>query len=34
MFRALPVREAVADAESILKGERAKRSRAARQRVP
>ncbi|MEU0193227.1 GtrA family protein [Streptomyces afghaniensis] len=34
VFRALPAREAVADAESILKGERAKRSRAARQRVP
>ncbi|MEU0388899.1 GtrA family protein [Streptomyces chartreusis] len=34
VFRALPAGEPVADAESILKGERAGRSRAARQRVP
>ncbi|MGA5139441.1 GtrA family protein [Streptomyces azureus] len=33
VFRALPAREAAADAESILKGERARRSRAG-QRVP
>ncbi|MDQ1019047.1 GtrA family protein [Streptomyces afghaniensis] len=34
VFRALPAREAVADAESILEGERAKGARAAGQRVP
>ncbi|MFF8233801.1 GtrA family protein [Streptomyces caelestis] len=33
VFRALPPREAVADAESVLKGERTRRSRAG-QRVP